>query len=120
MRFFLFLILCALSGCVRFTENKEIHVSANLPTKNKAPILIEINNVPPPFDVAGNFPYVLWINGMYISNPDYKALHSIINNIGEDRIPGINPKDIHEGWIQPRFVKRYIEEKKSEAKKTTQ
>ena len=110
------MLLYFLCGCVQTPLKQELNVNANPPPLNKEPILIEINNVPPPFDVAGNFPYVLWINGMYISNPDHKALHGIINKIGEDRIPGINPKDIHDGWIQPRFVKKYIEEQT----KTTQ
>jgi|TARA_B100001094_G_scaffold327178_1_gene384763 hypothetical protein len=110
MKSLLVFIICALCGCVHPTKKQKIQPNTNSPVINKAPILIEINNVPPPFDVAGNFPYVLWINGMYISNPDHKALHEIINKIGEDRIPGINPKDIHNGWIQPRFVKKYIEE----------
>ena len=104
------LVLCILCGCAQSTKKQ--NVNARVSVSNKAPVLIEINSVPQPFDVAGHYPYVLWINGMYISQPDYKALSDIINKIGEERIPDIDPRDIHDGWIQPRFVKRYFEEKK--------
>lgn len=110
MKFFIVSALCVLCGCTQ--PIKKQNLNASTLASNKAPVLIEINSVPQPFDVAGHNPYVLWINGMYISQPDHKALSDIINQIGKERIPDIDPRNIHDGWIQPRFVKQYFEEKK--------
>jgi hypothetical protein len=120
---FFILILISFCGCTRSTNKPLWEVTPPNPTKiyvATKPVLIEINSVPQPFDVAGNFPYVLWINGAHIASPDMKALSAIVNKIGEDKIPTINHEDIHEGWIEPRFVRRYFEEKKTGADKTTQ
>jgi len=110
MKSFIAFALCILCGCTQPIKKQNLNASPLI--SNKAPVLIEINSVPQPFDVAGHYPYVLWINGMYISQPDYKALSNIINQIGEERIPEIDPRNIHDGWLQPRFVKQYFEEKK--------
>jgi hypothetical protein len=111
----LILILISFCGCSQ-SKNKPLwEVLPPKPAKTYAaskPVLIEINSVPHPFDVAGNFPYVLWINGMHVPNPDHKALFAIVNKLGEDRIPTINYEDIHEGWTEPRFVRKYFQEEK--------
>ena len=66
---------------------------------------MEINSVPPPFDVAGNFPYVLWINGKHIPYPPQEGLGGIVAKVGKDNIPPIDPKDIHKGWMEPHYGK---------------
>jgi hypothetical protein len=124
MKIYLFFTPLLLLGCAQLVDKRKSEVQEIMPkteeeastmesqNTNSPPILIEINSVPPPFDVAGSFPYVLWINGMHIPSPDQKALSSIVNKIGEDKIPKVKPEDIHEGWIEPRFVKRYFDKKK--------
>jgi hypothetical protein len=106
------LALLTLCGCThpinkgveKITEEErfvKINKNPRLP-----PILIEINSIPHPFDVAGTFPYALWVNGMGISNPDQAALSEIIKKIGKENIPPIDMRDIHKGWTEPRFVNK--------------
>ena len=92
----------------RETTNTARHDLEGKHSLNEPPLLIEINSVPPPFDVDGYMPYVLWINGMYIKNPDKKALTAIVSKIGVKNIPPIDPTNIHKGWLEPRFVKEYL------------
>ena len=81
-----------------------------LVTHPEGPYLMEINDVPPPFDVAGNFPYVLWINGKHIPSPPYKDLSGVVAKVGESNIPSIDPADIHKGWLEPHYAKTKEEE----------
>tara|TARA_Y100000592_G_C5412532_1_gene288835 strand:+ start:481 stop:903 length:423 start_codon:yes stop_codon:yes gene_type:complete len=76
-----------------------------LVTHKEETYLMEINSVPPPFDIAGNFPYVLWINGKHIPSPPHKDLNNVIAKVGKSNIPSIDPVDIHKGWIEPHYVK---------------
>jgi hypothetical protein len=75
---FLFLAFC---GCVP----KEIP-------------FIEINSVPPPFDIDGRYPYVVWVNGERIDLPK-KDIITLVNKIGKENIKKANPEDIHRGWL---------------------
>ncbi len=70
--------------------------------KEKELVLIEINSIPPPFDVAGNNPYVLWVNGCRI-DMSKKDLIEFVNKIGMENIEPMQTSDIHKGWIQPHF-----------------
>jgi hypothetical protein len=92
-------------------ENNQSESVKVLITHPEGPYLMEINSVPPPFDVAGNFPYVLWVNGKHIPRPPYKDLNEIVAKVGKDNIPPIDPKDIHKGWIVPHYAK--IEDSKN-------
>ncbi len=67
------------------------------------PMFIEINNVPPPFDVAGNFPYVLWINGQRVPYAPVKELTAVVDKVGRSEIKEIQYADIHKGWLYPHM-----------------
>tara|TARA_Y100000356_G_C11110038_1_gene209112 strand:- start:164 stop:544 length:381 start_codon:yes stop_codon:yes gene_type:complete len=112
MKLCITLALCMFCGCATTHKPVSIERNTNIETYKEVsiepPLLVEINSVPPPFDVKGHIPYVLWINGMHISRPDQKALSAIVNKIGRENIPPINTKDIHKGWLEPRFVKKYF------------
>lgn len=74
-----------------------------LVTHTEGSYLMEINSVPKPFDIAGSYPYVLWINGKRFSMPQ-KELEDIVVKIGEENIPTINSNDIHKGWLRSFFA----------------
>jgi hypothetical protein len=66
------------------------------------PVFVEINQVPPPFDLAGHDPYVLWVNGARAKVPK-EYLHTIIEHIGRENIKPIDIPNMHDGWIEPHF-----------------
>ena len=68
----------------------------------KQPIFVEINEVPPPFDLNGHDPYVVWINGARVQIPK-SYVDPIIAKIGKANIKPINIIDIHKGWLSPHF-----------------
>ena len=68
-------------------------------------VFLEVNTVPHPFSLAGNYPYVLWVNGERFNVPT-RHLHAIINEIGMENIPYPENNDIHKGWIYPYYVKQ--------------
>jgi len=59
---------------------------------------IEINSVPPPFDIDGRHPYVVWVNGERVNMPK-KDIIALVNKIGEENIKRADSKDIHRGWL---------------------
>jgi hypothetical protein len=59
---------------------------------------IEINSVPPPFDIDGRYPYVVWVNGERVSMPK-KDIVSLVNKIGKENIKRADTGDIHRGWL---------------------
>lgn len=68
------------------------------------PVFIEINEVPPPFDLGGASPYVVWMNGKRVKLP--KAdLKRLVSKVGEENIPKADPYDIHKGWLWPHYVR---------------
>jgi len=62
--------------------------------------VIEINSIPPPFDVNGRFPYVVWVNGKRVDMPQ-KDILVLVEKIGKENIKPSNNKDIHIGWLTP-------------------
>ena len=65
---------------------------------DRSPSVIEINTVPPPFDVNGRYPYVVWANGERVdmSRGDVLAL---VKKIGKENIKIVESSDIHKGWL---------------------
>lgn len=100
-------------GCVYSPPPSIVHVTPSNPQALdspppleaffKAPLLMEINSVPPPFDVAGNFPYVLWINGQRVPYAPVQELRAVVNKVGEENIKEIDMADIHKGWLSPHY-----------------
>jgi hypothetical protein len=69
------------------------------------PVFIEINQVPPPFDIGGVDPYVIWINGKREKvAPHY--IEPIIEKIGRKNIKPIDIPNLHEGWLRPHFFEQ--------------
>ena len=62
--------------------------------------IIEINSIPPPFNINGRFPYVVWMNGKRVDMPQ-KDILALIKKIGKENIKPSNNKDIHIGWLIP-------------------
>ena len=60
--------------------------------------VIEINSVPPPFDVNGVMPYVVWVNGSRVDMPK-KDIIALVNKIGKENIKRADTGDIHRGWL---------------------
>ena len=68
--------------------------------RQSGPVFIEVNKVPPPFDVGGLSPYVVWMNGKRVEPP--KAdLKRLVDKVGKENIPRADPYDIHKGWLWP-------------------
>ncbi len=64
----------------------------------RSPSVIEINTVPPPFDINGRYPYVVWVNGERVdmSRGDVLAL---VKKIGKENIKMAESSNIHKGWL---------------------
>lgn len=69
------------------------------------PVFIEINQVPPPFDIGGVDPYVIWINGKRERVPAH-YIHPIIENIGTANIKPIDIPNLHDGWLWPHYFEQ--------------
>lgn len=69
------------------------------------PVFIEINQVPPPFDIGGRDPYVIWINGAKVKVPSH-YIQPIINDVGRENIRPIDIPNLHEGWIYPHYFEQ--------------
>ena len=78
-------------------------VSQEAPLKLDSPLALEINAVPPPFDMAGHHPYVVWMNGKRVQLPK-KDILSLVEKVGHKNIPMANHEDIHRGWLFPYFI----------------
>ena len=98
MKFFLGVSLLFFASCKKSypPEPLPFEVSNN-------PVAIEINSVPPPFDLGGHNPYVVWMNGKRVNLPK-KDVISLVNQVGEDNIPPADMRDIHRGWLFPYFA----------------
>lgn len=68
--------------------------------KVTTPMFIEINSKPPPFDLGGATPYVLWVNGERFHLPPSELIY-LVNKIGANKINNTNVADIHKGWLYP-------------------
>ena len=97
--FFIFL------GCVYRPEPQKYFMQTPIDGPETKPVLIEINNIPPPFNLGGDDPYVVWMNGRKVDLPK-EDLVRLVNKVGEENIPDIDPVDIHKGWLHPHHVKR--------------
>jgi hypothetical protein len=64
--------------------------------------VIEINSVPPPFDVNGVMPYVVWVNGSRVDMPK-KDVMVLVSKIGKENIKTAKSNDIHRGWLYSYF-----------------
>lgn len=69
------------------------------------PVFIEINEVPPPFDIGGLEPYVIWINGARVKVPPH-YIHTIIEDVGRENISPIDIPNLHEGWLHPHYFEQ--------------
>jgi hypothetical protein len=63
---------------------------------------IEINSIPPPFDINGRRPYAVWVNGQRIEMPK-KDIMVLVNKIGKENIQPADTADIHRGWLFSHF-----------------
>lgn len=63
---------------------------------------IEINSIPPPFDVNGRRPYAVWVNGQRVDMPK-KDIMALVNKIGKENIKPADTNDIHRGWLFSHF-----------------
>ena len=66
-------------------------------------VLIEINSIPPPFNLGGDDPYVVWINGCRV-HPPKKSIINFVNLVGKENFQPIKVNDIHKGWMQPHYI----------------
>jgi hypothetical protein len=106
MKYLYFPIVLILTGCISNNQPLEGDFFQNQDEDIfyvSGPMFIEINNIPPPFDVAGNFPYVLWINGQRVPYAPVKELTAVVSKIGKDKIKEIDYADIHKGWLYPHM-----------------
>jgi hypothetical protein len=100
MKCILLPILLLASGCLSQTATTRV-----LESIGPGPILMEVNSVPPPFDLNGRLPYVLWVNGVKVDLPRGDLAY-LVSKIGAGNIKPIEMQDIHQGWLWPNFVKR--------------
>ena len=98
-------------GCQTKVKKKTHEVKASQdihmePSPQKL-LYIEVNSVPFPFNISGYNPYVLWINGKRFRY-DKNELIKIVEKVGMDNIPTLDPADIHngDGWQRPHLVKQ--------------
>jgi len=103
MRFaVIFLIL--FSGCTHFKKENVIE-GVDFPTL--PPHVIEINEVPHPFNLNNTNQYIVWVNGkrVGIKNEDKQAL---ITLVGARNITPVSDEDIHNGngWLRPLYPDR--------------
>ncbi len=118
------IILLLLSSCtvktVKVNNNDKPVANASEPNKQEKSInkivnavqsnnksefyFVEINNIPQPFDVAGNMPYVLWINGERVKNFPMNDLRELVSKVDNEVVPFKASHDIHAGWLTPHFV----------------
>ncbi len=104
MRNFIFTFCFFIFSCSSREVEKVIVV--NIP---EYPVAIEINSIPPPFNLNGHNPYVVWMNGKRITLPK-KDLLLLVDKVGKKNIPIANHDDIHRGWLFPYFAKTKDEE----------
>jgi hypothetical protein len=100
MKYLLLPILLLTSGCLSQTVLMEAFQDSET-----EPVLMEINSVPPPFDLNGRAPYVLWVNGVKTDLPK-EDLEYLVAKVGVENIKPIRIVDIHQGWLWPHFVRR--------------
>jgi len=98
MRFSYFLLCLFCSSCFsgsNFPENA----------------MIEINSIPPPFDINGRRAYVVWVNGKRV-DLNQKEIVYFVNKIGAENIKPVSAEDIHLGWLMPYYGNESEENRK--------
>jgi hypothetical protein len=98
MRIFVLPLFLFLLSCAKNSNPQPLII--NIPDY---PVAVEINSVPPPFDMNGYYPYVVWMNGKRVNLPR-KDLLLLVDKVGKENIPVANDKDIHRGWLFPYFA----------------
>ena len=98
MKFIWLAVFTLFTSCVNSPDPEPIII--NPPPY---PVAVEINSVPPPFDMNGYNPYVVWMNGKRVNLPK-KDVILLVNQVGEDNIPPADMRDIHRGWLFPYFA----------------
>ena len=105
MKYFTLFLFLILLGYAYNPKPRNLFIRAQIDEKEAKPVTIEINSVPPPFDLGGNDPYVAWMNGRKVDLPK-EDLIKLVNKVGEENIPDLDPADIHKGWLHPHHAKR--------------
>ena len=100
MKYLLLSLVLFTSGCLSQTALMEAFEDPET-----RPVLMEINSIPPPFNLNGRSPYILWVNGVKADLP-MEDLVYLVNKVGVENIKPIEIADIHQGWLWPHFVKR--------------
>ncbi|MBN86255.1 MAG: hypothetical protein CL885_01895 [Dehalococcoidia bacterium] len=99
-----------LTGCLQQAPR----LSGINPFAGEEVMLMEINSVPKPFDINGNDPYVVWINGKKV-DPPMEYIEALVHKVGKENIPELNMEDIHGGWLHPMYLKlNRAEERKNQ------
>ncbi len=100
MRIFTLPLFLLFLSCAKNSEPQPLII--NVPDY---PVAVEINSVPPPFDMNGHNPYVVWMNGKRVNLPK-RDLLLLVDKVGKENIPTISHKDIHRGWLFPYFAEK--------------
>jgi hypothetical protein len=103
--------ILTLSCLITISCSQQRNASYSPYSDREAIVLIEINSVPPPFDINSKNPYAVWINGKKV-DPPIEYIEALVHKVGEENIPKINKKDIHKGWLHPWYVSISQEEQK--------
>jgi hypothetical protein len=105
MKYFTLFLFFILLGCVYSPKPQKYFIQSPIDEVETKAVLIEINSVPAPFNLGGDDPYVVWMNGRKVDLPK-KDLVELVNKVGLQNIPDIDPVDIHKGWLWPHHAKR--------------
>lgn len=98
-------LLILLSGCSYSTRTGEKIEGVDFPTL--PPHVIEINEIPHPFNLNNTNQYVVWVNGKRVGmKPEAKS--SLIALVGARNIAPVSDEDIHngDGWLRPLYPDR--------------
>jgi hypothetical protein len=101
---FVIIFLILSTGCVHLKEGEAIE-GVDFP--HLPPHVIEINDVPHPFNLNNTNQYVIWINGkkVKVKNKDKQAIVALV---GASNIKPVTDEDIHNGngWLRPLYPDR--------------
>ena len=103
MKFILLSIALLLVGCNHHNKIKVEGVDyPSLP-----PHVIEINDVPHPFNLNNYNSYIVWVNGKRVDIPLEKK-NALIALVGAKNIAPVSDEDIHngDGWLRPLYPDR--------------
>ena len=102
--------LCPLAYLLFGYTFEELSTGENIPSEispkiveEKDLVLMEINSIPPPFNLGKHDAYVVWINGCRV-HPSKKSIVNFVNLVGKENFQSINVDDIHKGWLHPHYI----------------